>query len=46
MAGFRNVLVHGYDVSICGWCNDVLESHLGDLTAFIDAVRTRVTRTE
>lgn len=46
MAGFRNVLVHGYDDVDLRVVHDVLESHLGDLTAFIDAVRSRVMRTE
>lgn len=46
MAGFRNVLVHGYDDVDLRVVHDVLESHLGDLTAFIDAVRSRVIKTE
>lgn len=46
MAGFRNVLVHGYDDVDLRVVHDVLESHLGDLTAFIDAVRSRVMKTE
>ena len=42
MAGFRNVLVHGYtdvDLSIV---QDVLANHLGDLDAFVAVVRARV----
>ncbi len=42
MAGFRNVLVHGYDDVDLGVVHDVLERHLGDLVAFIDAVRRRM----
>ena len=42
MAGFRNVLVHGYDdVDVAVVC-DVLDNHLGDLEAFVEAVRRRV----
>lgn len=43
MAGFRNVLVHGYDDVDLRVVHDVLDTHLGDLTAFISAVRARVT---
>lgn len=41
MAGFRNVLVHGYDDVDLAVVRDVLERHLGDLEAFICAVRRR-----
>ena len=44
MAGFRNVLVHGYDDVDLRVVHDVLDGHLGDLTAFIDAVRRRMDR--
>lgn len=43
MAGFRNVLVHGYDDVDLRVVHDVLDTHLGDLTAFISAVRARMT---
>ena len=46
MAGFRNVLVHGYDDVDLRVVHNVLGTHLGDLTAFISAVRARVTATE
>lgn len=39
MAGFRNILVHGYtavDVAIVG---DIVAHHLGDLDAFVAAIR-------
>lgn len=42
MAGFRNILVHGYtdiDLSIV---EDVVSHHLGDLDAYIAAVRARL----
>jgi len=42
MAGFRNVLVHGYDDVDLGVVHDVLELHLVDLTEFVNAVRRRL----
>ncbi len=42
MAGFRNVLVHGYDEVDLTIVRDVLESHLGDLVDFVAAVRARM----
>jgi uncharacterized protein YutE (UPF0331/DUF86 family) len=39
MAGFPNVLVHGYDDVDLAVVRDVLDSHLGDLEAFVGAVR-------
>ena len=39
MAGFRNVLVHGYDDVDLAVVADVLAHHLGDLDAFVAAVR-------
>lgn len=41
MAGFRNVLVHGYADVDLGVVRDVLENHLGDLESFVHAVRER-----
>jgi len=40
-AGFRNVLVHGYASVDKAVVRDVVEHHLGDLTAFVAAVRRR-----
>jgi len=40
--GFRNILVHGYAVVEPALVRDVLDNHLGDLDAFVAAVRTRV----
>ena len=46
MAGFRNVLVQGYDDVDLAVVHDVLDEHLGDLTAFIAAIRQRLAATE
>jgi uncharacterized protein YutE (UPF0331/DUF86 family) len=42
MAGFRNVLVHGYSSVDVGIVEDVLRHHLGDLLAFTATVRQRL----
>jgi uncharacterized protein YutE (UPF0331/DUF86 family) len=42
MAGFRNVLVHGYDTVNLDVVRDVLEHRLDDLLAFVRAVRARL----
>ncbi len=42
MAGFRNVLVHGYDDVDLDVVRDVLEHHLDDLIHFVRAVRLRL----
>ena len=39
MAGFRNILVHGYQEVDLGIVEDVLQHHLDDLLAFVAAVR-------
>jgi uncharacterized protein YutE (UPF0331/DUF86 family) len=39
MAGFRNVLVHGYDDVDLSVVQDVLGNHLVDFEAFVDAIR-------
>lgn len=44
MVGFRNVLVHGYTEVDRAIVRDVVEHHLGDLLAVVDAVRARLTR--
>jgi uncharacterized protein YutE (UPF0331/DUF86 family) len=41
MAGFRNVMVHGYQDVDLGVVEDVLRNHLGDLLAFVAAIRGR-----
>jgi uncharacterized protein YutE (UPF0331/DUF86 family) len=41
MAGFRNVLVHGYDDLDLDVVEDVLRHHLDDLLAFVEAMRAR-----
>ncbi len=42
MAGFRNVLVHGYDEVDLAVVEDVVKNRLPDLLAFVDAVRRRL----
>ena len=42
MAGFRTVLVHGYDDVDLAIVRDVVEHRLGDLEAFVAAVRRRL----
>jgi uncharacterized protein YutE (UPF0331/DUF86 family) len=42
MAGFRNVLVHGYDDVDLAVVRDVVTSRLGDLDAFVSAVRRKL----
>jgi uncharacterized protein YutE (UPF0331/DUF86 family) len=44
MAGFRNVLVHGYDEVDLAIVRDVVEHHLGDLLDFVAAMRARLDR--
>lgn len=41
MVGFRNVIVHGYDAVDLAIVRDVLEHRLGDLLAFVAAIRVR-----
>jgi uncharacterized protein YutE (UPF0331/DUF86 family) len=42
MAGFRNVLVHGYLAVDAKIVRDVLERRLGDLLDFVRAIRARL----
>ena len=42
MAGFRNILVHGYDTVDLDIVRDVVECHLDDLLTFVAAVRRRL----
>ena len=42
MAGFRNVLVHGYQDVDLGVVEDVLRNHLDDLLAFVATIRPRL----
>ena len=46
MAGFRYVLVHGYDDVDLDVVRDVLDHHLGDLETFVAAVRHRNVTTQ
>ena len=41
MAGFRNVIVHGYQDVDLGVVEDVLRHHLDDLLEFVAAIRGR-----
>lgn len=41
MAGFRNVVVHGYQDVDLGVVEDVVRNHLDDLLAFVAAIRRR-----
>jgi len=42
MAGFRNVLVHGYADVDLAIVDDVLRRHLDDLLSFVEQVRARL----
>lgn len=41
MAGFRNVLVHGYDEVDLAVVRTIVENHLGDLERFVESVRRK-----
>ena len=41
MAGFRNILVHGYQIVDVEIVRDVVENHLGDLVEFVATIRRR-----
>lgn len=42
VAGFRNVLVHGYEDVDLAIVEDVLRNHLDDLLAFVAAIQRRL----
>lgn len=42
VVGFRNILVHGYASVDIAIVRDVASSRLGDLLAFVEAVRRRL----
>jgi uncharacterized protein YutE (UPF0331/DUF86 family) len=46
MAGFRNVLVHGYQEADVTIVEDIVRNHLGDLIAFVAAIRAAYPSTE
>lgn len=46
MAGFRNILVHGYTDIDLAIVEDVLANHLGDLDEFVAQVRKRLNAEE
>ena len=41
MAGFRNILVHGYQKLNLDVLTDVLQNRLSDLIDFVQAIRQR-----
>ena len=42
MAGFRNIVVHGYGGVNLEIAKDIVEHRLADLTTFADAIRARL----
>jgi uncharacterized protein YutE (UPF0331/DUF86 family) len=44
LAGFRNVVVHGYERVDLRIVRDMLENRLGELLAFVDALRDALGR--
>jgi len=42
MAGFRNVLVHGYDDVDVAIVRDIVDNRLSDLLRFVDCIRARL----
>ena len=42
MAGFRNILVHGYEMVDLAIVEEILRDHLEDLLSFVRAVRARL----
>jgi uncharacterized protein YutE (UPF0331/DUF86 family) len=46
MAGFRNILVHGYDVVDVAIVRDIVESHLGDLLRYAEIIRSKLEQEE
>ena len=42
IVGLRNILVHGYQTVDIEIVRDILENHLDDLLAFVEAVRSRL----
>jgi uncharacterized protein YutE (UPF0331/DUF86 family) len=42
MAGFRNVLVHGYDEVDIAIVEDIVKNRLDDLLHFVDAIKRRL----
>jgi uncharacterized protein YutE (UPF0331/DUF86 family) len=42
MVGFRNIVVHGYEIVDPAIVREIVETRLGDLEAFVAAVRPRL----
>jgi uncharacterized protein YutE (UPF0331/DUF86 family) len=41
MAGFRNILVHGYETVDLAFVEEIVTDHLDDLLGFVSAVRAK-----
>lgn len=44
MVGFRNILVHGYEIADPQVVKEVVEERLGDLEEFVRQIRARIER--
>jgi uncharacterized protein YutE (UPF0331/DUF86 family) len=42
MVGFRNIVVHGYEVVDLDIVRDIVEHRLDDLLSFVAAIRARL----
>lgn len=42
MAGFRNILVHGYQRVDLAVLHDILDNHLNDLLGYVGSIRARL----
>lgn len=42
MVGFRNIIVHGYEIVDPAVVEDIALHHLGDLLSFVEAIRARL----
>jgi len=42
MAGFRNLVAHGYETVDLRMVRDIIDNHPGDLLAFTNAIRDKL----
>ena len=42
MAGFRNIIVHGYEVVDLKIVHNIVTSHLDDLLGYVNSIRNRI----